>query len=77
MTNSIEELENSDVILLTGTNTTEMHPVIASYMKRAVRKGRTKIIVVDSRRIDMVDHAEMWLRMKLSLIHISEPTRPY
>jgi len=41
MTNSIEELENSDVILLTGTNTTEMHPVIASYMKRAVRKGRT------------------------------------
>jgi len=64
MTNSIEELENSDVILLTGTNTTEMHPVIASYMKRAVRKGRTKIIVVDSRRIDMVDHAEMWLRMK-------------
>jgi len=64
MTNSIEELENSDVILLTGSNTTEMHPVIASYMKRAVRKGRTKIIVVDSRRIDMVDHAEMWLRMK-------------
>ena len=64
MTNSIEELENSDVILLTGTNTTEMHPVIASCMKRAVRKGKTKIIVVDSRRIDMVDHAEMWLRMK-------------
>jgi formate dehydrogenase major subunit len=64
MTNSIEELEHADVILLTGSNTTEMHPVIASYMKRAVRKGKTKIIVVDSRRIDMVDHAEIWLRMK-------------
>jgi formate dehydrogenase alpha subunit len=64
MTNSIEELENADVILLTGSNTTEMHPVIASYMKRAVRNGKTKIIVVDSRRIDMVDHAEIWLRMK-------------
>jgi formate dehydrogenase alpha subunit len=64
MTNSIEELEHADVILLTGTNTTEMHPVIASYMKRAVRNGKTKIIVVDSRRIEMVDHAEVWLRMK-------------
>ncbi len=64
MTNSIEELENADVILLTGSNTTEMHPVIGSYMKRAVRKGKTKIIVVDPRRLEMVDHAEMWLRMK-------------
>ncbi len=64
MTNSIEELENADVILLTGSNTTEMHPVIGSYMKRAVKRGKTKIIVADSRKIDMVEHAEVWLRLK-------------
>jgi formate dehydrogenase major subunit len=64
MTNSIEEMETSDVILITGSNTTEMHPVIASVAKRAVRHGKTKIIVVDSRKIDLVDHAEIWLRQK-------------
>ncbi len=64
MTNSIAEFEKSDVILVTGSNTTEMHPVIASFMKRAVRNGRTRLIVVDSRRIDLVNHAEIWLRQR-------------
>lgn len=64
MTNSIEELENSNVILVTGSNTTEMHPVIGSVIKRAVRNGKTKLIVADARRIDLVDHAEIWLRQK-------------
>ncbi len=56
--------ENSDVILVTGSNTTEMHPVIGSTIKRAVKSGRCKLIVVDSRKIDLVDHAEIWLRQK-------------
>jgi formate dehydrogenase alpha subunit len=64
MTNSIAEFEKSDVILVTGSNTTEMHPVIASFMKRAVRNGKTKIIVADARKIDLVNHAEIWLRQK-------------
>jgi len=36
MTNSIEELEFTDLILATGTNTTENHPVIGMKIKRAV-----------------------------------------
>ncbi len=64
MTNSIEELEKSDVILLTGSNTREMHPVISTYMKRGVVSGKTKLIVADPRRIDLVDFAEIWLRQK-------------
>jgi len=64
MTNSIEELEKSDVILVTGSNTTEMHPVIGSVIKRAVKSGKTKLLVVDSRRIDLVEHAEIWLRQR-------------
>ncbi|NLI33266.1 MAG: formate dehydrogenase subunit alpha, partial [Deltaproteobacteria bacterium] len=64
MTNSIDELDNSDVILVTGSNTTEMHPVFGSAIKRAVRSGKTKLIVVDGRKIDLVNHAEMWLRHK-------------
>ena len=64
MTNSIEELEKSDVILVTGSNTTEMHPVIGSIIKRAVKSGKTKLLVVDSRGIDLVEHAEIWLRQR-------------
>lgn len=64
MTNSIEEFENTDVVLVTGSNTKEMHPVISSYMKRGVKKGRTKLIVVDPRKTDLADYAEVWLRQK-------------
>ena len=62
MTNSIEELENTDLILATGTNTTENHPVIAMKIKRAVRKHGAKMIVIDPREIDLVKYADIWLR---------------
>jgi len=64
MTNSIEELEYADCILVTGSNTTETHPVIAGLIKRAVRYHDAKLIVVDPRRIDLVKHATSWLRQK-------------
>lgn len=64
MTNSIEELERSDVILLTGSNTREMHPVISTFIKRGIVSGKTKLIVADPRRIDLVDFADVWLRQK-------------
>jgi formate dehydrogenase alpha subunit len=62
MTNSISEIEGADVILVTGSNTTEMHPVVASHVKRAVRQRGARLLVVDPRRIDLVDYAEIWLR---------------
>ena len=50
------DIENSDVALLTGTNTTSNHPVAATFFKEAARNG-TKLIVVDVRRPDIADHA--------------------
>lgn len=64
MTNSIDELEFTDLILATGSNTTENHPVIATKIKRAVRKQGTKLIVIDPREIDLVKFADIWLRQK-------------
>lgn len=64
MTNSIEELERSDVVLITGSNTSENHPVISTTIKRGVQSGKTKLIVVDPRHIDLVDHGALWLRQK-------------
>jgi formate dehydrogenase alpha subunit len=64
MTNSISEIERAEVILVTGSNTTEMHPVIAGYVKRAVRQGGAKLLVVDPRKIELVAYAEVWLNPK-------------
>ena len=64
MTNSIAELENSDCILVTGSNTTETHPVIATRIKRAVRMNNKALIVIEPRRIDLVRHATLWLRQR-------------
>ncbi len=64
MTNSIRELLGADVIFVTGSNTTENHPVIAMYIKQAIAESGAKLIVADPRKIDLVDHATVWLRQK-------------
>ncbi len=64
MTNSIEEIEFANCILVTGSNTTETHPVIATLIRRAVRQHGAKLIVVDPRRIDLVRDATLWLRQR-------------
>jgi formate dehydrogenase major subunit len=65
MTNPIRDIEKANVILITGSNTTENHPVLSSYVKRAVTQKGAKLIVVDPRRIPIVDFAAMWLRQNL------------
>lgn len=62
MSNSIDELEDAPLILAVGTNTTESHPVIALRVKKAVSRG-SRLIVVDPRRIELVDFAHRWLRL--------------
>ncbi len=65
MTNTINCIEKADVILITGSNTTENHPVISSYVKRAVTQKGAKLIVVDPRRIKITRYANKWLRQNL------------
>ena len=65
MTNTIACIEKADVILITGSNTSENHPVLSSYVKRAVSFKGTKLIVVDPRRIKMTEFADYYLRPNL------------
>lgn len=62
MSNSIAEMENLEAFIVTGSNTTETHPVIANFLKRAARKNGAKLIVIDPRRIELVNFATLWLR---------------
>jgi len=65
MTNTIADIEQADVILITGSNTSENHPVISSVVKRAVHLQGKQLIVVDPRRISMTRYARKWLRPNL------------
>jgi formate dehydrogenase alpha subunit len=64
MTNSIPDLEQSDCVLVVGSNTTEQHPIIGSRLLRAHEKRGSKLIVADPRRIQMALFADLWLRQR-------------
>jgi formate dehydrogenase alpha subunit len=64
MTNSIAELRFADCIFVTGSNTTEAHPIIGLEIKAAVRKNGATLIVADPREIDLVGFATLHLRQR-------------
>ncbi len=60
---SMREIEEAtDVIFISGANTTETHPVFGALIKRAVRKG-AKLIVADVRKTELAELADIHLQM--------------
>jgi formate dehydrogenase alpha subunit len=64
MSNTASQVLLNDVFMVVGSNTTENHPIIALQMKEAVMKHGAQMIVVDPRRIELVDFAVLWLPLK-------------
>jgi len=63
MTNSIGEIEHSQVILVSGSNTTVGHPQVARRIYAAVDQG-AKLIVIDPRSTRIARFAHLHLRLK-------------
>lgn len=63
MTNSTEEILNSELVFIIGSNTTETHPVIAAHIKQALKNG-CKLIVADPRKIDIAKDADIYMQIK-------------
>lgn len=64
MTNTIHDITaEPEVILIVGSNPTEAHPVIGAQIRQAAQRG-AKLIVVDPRRIDLVEQAEIHLQIQ-------------
>ncbi|WP_255149751.1 formate dehydrogenase subunit alpha [Halorarius halobius] len=63
MTNSIEDVANADAYLITGSNTTESHPVLATRIKQNVRDG-ADLVVFDPRKVGIAEHAGQYVRTK-------------
>ncbi len=61
-TNSFDDIDRTDLILLIGANPTEAHPVFGARIKRAVLAG-AKLIVVDPRRIELARYADLHLQL--------------
>jgi formate dehydrogenase alpha subunit len=62
-TNSLNELEETEVILAAGTDTTQTHPQVASRITRAVSQG-TKLIVINPQKTQISNFADVHLRLK-------------
>ena len=63
MTNSQEDVEESDIIFIIGSNTSEQHPLIARRMIRAAKNG-ARIIVADPREIQLTEYAEVYMQQE-------------
>ena len=63
MTNAIDEIQDTKCILVTGSNTTECHPIIGIEIRKAVANG-AKLIVVDPRQIELTDISHLHLQQK-------------
>ena len=58
----IAELEQADLVLIVGSNTAESHPVLATRIKRAQKRGRMRVVVADLREHEMARRADLFLR---------------
>jgi formate dehydrogenase alpha subunit len=64
MTNSIDEFDEADLFLVTGSNTTAQHPLIGSRIVNAVERG-AKLILIDPREIPLAPFAELHLKQNI------------
>lgn len=60
-TNSINDLNLTDCILLIGANPTEAHPVTGAKIKQAALSGKT-LIVIDPRKIELARYSDYHLQ---------------
>jgi formate dehydrogenase major subunit len=63
VSNQVSDVQYADVILVIGANPTNNHPVAATFMKNAARRG-AKLVVCDPRRSDLARHASHYLQFK-------------
>jgi formate dehydrogenase major subunit len=63
VSNPVADVDQAALILIIGSNTTENHPVAATFIKNEVKAGKT-LIVMDPRRTAIAGHATHYLQFK-------------
>lgn len=62
-TNSVDDLDGVDCILLAGANATEAHPVVGARLRQLALRG-TRLVVVDPRRTALAAIADVHLQAR-------------
>ena len=63
VSNQVNDVEHADLIFIIGSNPTANHPVAATWMKNAAKRG-AKIVLADPRITDIGKHAWRTLQFK-------------
>ena len=63
VSNPVMDVLQAEVVLLIGANPVVNHPVAATWIKNAVKRG-TKLILADPRRSELARHATHYLQFK-------------
>ncbi len=61
VSNQVDDVAKADVIFVIGANPASNHPVAATFMKNAIKAGKT-LILADPRRTDLARHAQHFLQ---------------
>lgn len=67
---TLKDIEQADLVITIGSNTAESHPVFATRIKRAHKLGRQRLVVIDVRKHEMAERADLY-------IHPQSGTDPY
>ena len=62
-TNSYDDIEKAQTILVCGANVTSNHPIVGARIKQATLKG-ARLIVIDPRRIELARYATIHIQPK-------------
>ena len=60
--NSYTDYESAGCLMIVGADASANHPVIAVRFRKAVQDHGAKLIVVNPKRIELCDYADIWLR---------------
>src|SRR5215467_15050435 len=63
-TSSYQEIEQTDVILLWGSNARETHPIFFHHVLKGIRND-AKLYVIDPRRTSTASWANLWLGLEV------------
>jgi formate dehydrogenase major subunit len=63
VSNPVMDVEHADLIFVIGANPTSNHPVAATWIKNAVKRG-ARLVLADPRRSDLARHAWQFMQFK-------------
>ena len=63
-TSSYQEIEDTELVILWGSNARETHPIFFHHILKGVKRG-AKLVVVDPRRTSSAQWADEWLGLNV------------